>query len=115
MDSVAFKKFISYIIYSNALYIWTLPNIYVYITYPWKKIKVNYIVNTFILIPLSQKLQLRQGFKLLKRLKKDINIVSNLFFDFFIRLTWHHSSYNHIPIHYNHEIVNVIKIQNSHL
>jgi hypothetical protein len=63
---------------------------------------------------LKQKLQWKQGFKLFKRTQKDITI-SNLFLDFFIRLTWHHYSYNHIPIHYNHEIINVIKIQNSPL
>jgi len=40
---------------------------------------------------------------------------SNLFLDFFIRLTWHHSNYSHIPIHCNYEIVNVIKIQNNPL
>jgi hypothetical protein len=80
-----------------------------------RKLKSIALFNTFILIPLRRKLQLKQGFKLFKRTQKDVNIISNLFLDFFIRLTWHHSSYSHIPIHYNHEIVNVIKIQNSPL
>jgi hypothetical protein len=42
-------------------------------------------------------------------------IISNLFLKFFIKLTWHFSSYSHIPIHYNHEIINIIKIQSSPL
>jgi hypothetical protein len=54
-----------------------------------KKSKHNFyaLFNTFLLIPLRQKLQLRQGFKLFKMTKKDINIISNVFLDFFIRLT----------------------------
>jgi hypothetical protein len=48
---------------------------------------------------------------LFKRTQKDINIISNLFLDFYIRLTWHHFSYRHIPIHYNREITNVIKFK----
>jgi hypothetical protein len=71
------------------------------------------LFNTFLLIPLRWKLQLKQALKLFKRTQKDIDIISNILLDFFIRLTWHHSSYNHVPIHYNHEIINVIKIQNS--
>jgi hypothetical protein len=64
---------------------------------------------------LIQKLQLKQRFKLFKKIQNDINIISSLFLDFLIRLTWHHFNYNHKPIHYNHEIINVIKIQNSPL
>jgi hypothetical protein len=76
-----------------------------------RKLKSIALFITFLLIPLRQKLQLRQRLKLFKRTQKEFNIISNLFLDFFIRLTWHHSSYNHIPIHYNHEIINVVKIQ----
>jgi hypothetical protein len=47
------------------------------------KLKSIALFNTFILIPLRQKLQLKQGLKLLKRIQKDINIISNLFLDFF--------------------------------
>jgi hypothetical protein len=50
-------------------------------------LKLIALFNTFLLIPLSQKLQLKQGFKLFKRTQKDINIKSNLFLDFFIELT----------------------------
>jgi len=64
---------------------------------------------------LEWKLQLKQGFKSFKRIKKYIYIISNLFMDFLIRLTWHHSSYIHKQIHYNHEIINVIRFQNSPL
>jgi len=78
-----------------------------------RKLKSITLFNRFLLIPLRWKLQLKQGFKLFKKIQKDIYIIFNLFLDFFIRLTWHHSSYNHIPIYYNHEIVNVIKIQNN--
>jgi hypothetical protein len=42
------------------------------------------LFNTFLLIPLKQKLQLRQGLKLFKRIQKGINILSNLFFDFLL-------------------------------
>jgi hypothetical protein len=52
-------------------------------------------------------------FKLFKRIQNDIYIISNLLLDFFNRLTQHHSIYSQILIPYNHEIVNVIKIQNS--
>jgi hypothetical protein len=58
------------------------------------------LFNAFLLIPLKQKLQLKQGFKLFKKTQKDINIISNLFLDFFIRLTWHPFSYSHIAMHY---------------
>jgi hypothetical protein len=90
--------------------IWTLPNIDACITYPWIFLKLIALFNTFFFIPLKWKLWLRDGFKLFKRTQKDIYIVSNLFLDSFIRLRWHHYNYNHTPIHYNHEIVNTIKI-----
>jgi hypothetical protein len=88
-------------------------NIDVCITYPWKKLKSTALFITFLLIILRWKLQLRQGFKLVKKTQKDIYIISNLFLIFFNRLTWHHSNYYHILIPCNHEIMNVIKIQNS--
>jgi hypothetical protein len=66
------------------------------------------LFNTFILIPLRWKLQVKQGLKLFNMIQNDIYIMSNLLLDFFIRLTWNHSSYSHIPTHYNHERVNVI-------
>jgi len=68
------------------------PNIDVCIIYPWKKLKSITFFNTFLLIILRWKLQLRQGFKLVKKIQKDIYIISNLFLDFFNILTWHHSS-----------------------
>jgi hypothetical protein len=68
------------------------PNIDVCIIYPWKQLKSITFFNTFLLIILRWKLQLRQGFKLVKKIQKDIYIISNLFLDFFNRLTWHHSS-----------------------
>jgi hypothetical protein len=106
----------SYILhYFSKCIIWTLPNIDVRITYPWKNLKSIALFNIFLLIHLRWKLQLKQGLKLFKRTQRDINNTSNLFLDFFIRLTWHHSNYSYIPIHYNHEIINVIKIQNSPL
>jgi hypothetical protein len=86
------------------------PNIDVCTIYPWKNLKSIALFNTFLLIILRWKLQLKQGFKLIKRIQKDICIISNLLLEFFNRLTWHHSSYNHIPIPYNHEITNIIKI-----
>jgi hypothetical protein len=58
---------------------------------------------TFFLIPWKWKLQLKQGFKLFKRIQKEIYIASNPILGFFIRLTWHHYNYNHTPIYYNHE------------
>jgi hypothetical protein len=49
--------------------------------------------------------------------QKDIYIISSLFLKFLI--DYHDiiqkDSYNHILILYNHEIINVIKIQNSPL
>jgi hypothetical protein len=112
MDYVAFKFLRSYII---KCIIWTFPNIDACITYPWKKIGINALFDTFLLFSLKWKLHLKQGFKLLKRTQNNNNIISNLFLDFFITLTCHHSSYSYILIHYNHEIINVMKIQNSHL
>jgi hypothetical protein len=67
--------------------------------------QLHYLIYSFWFF-LKQKLQLRQGLKLFKKIQKDINIISNLFLNFFVRLTWHYSCYNHIPIHYNHEIIN---------
>ncbi len=61
------------------------------------KLKSIALFNTFLLIPLRWKLQLKQRFK-------RTFILYPIYF-----------SYSHIPIHCNHEIVNVIKIQNSHL
>jgi hypothetical protein len=52
-----------------------------------RKLKSIAFFNTFIMTPLKQKIQLKQGLKLFKRIQKDINIVSNLFLDFFTRLT----------------------------
>jgi hypothetical protein len=45
-----------------------------------RKLKLIALFNTFLLIPLKQKLQFRQG---LERTRKDINIIANLFLDFF--------------------------------
>jgi len=78
-----------------------------------KEIGLFALFNTFLLIPLKWRLQLKQELKLFKRIQNNIYIISNLFLDFFIRSTWQHSSYSHIPICYNHEIINVINIQNS--
>jgi hypothetical protein len=47
-------------------------------------LKLIALFNTFILIPLRWKLQLKQGLKLFKRTQKHINIISNLFLDIFI-------------------------------
>jgi len=52
-----------------------------------RELKSITLFNTFLFIPLRQKLQLKQGLELFKRTQKDINIISNLFLDFFIRLT----------------------------
>jgi hypothetical protein len=49
-----------------------------------KKLKSIALFNTFILIPLRWKLQLKQGFQLFKRTQKDRYIISNLFLDFLI-------------------------------
>jgi hypothetical protein len=104
----------SYIVYySIKCIIWTLPNICMqYLS--MKKLKSITLFNTFLLIPLKWKLQLKQGLKLFKMTQKDIHILSNLFLHF-IKLTWHHYNYNHTSIHYNHEIINAIKIQNGPL
>jgi len=73
----------SYIIYYLIkCIIWTFPNINVCITYPWKKIEINCIVYYVHFNPLRWKLQVRQGFKLLKKTQKDIYIISNLLLDF---------------------------------
>jgi hypothetical protein len=61
------------------------------------------------------KITIKKKIKLFKKTEKDIHIVSDLFLNYFIKLTWHHDSYSNTPIHYNHEIVNVIQIQNSPL
>jgi hypothetical protein len=71
--------------------------------------------DTFSLFSLKWKLQLKQGFRLLKRTQKNNNIISNPFLDIFITLTRYDSSYSHIPIHNNCETVNVMKIQNNPL
>ncbi len=52
-----------------------------------RKLKSIALFNTFLLILLRRKLQLKQGAKLFKKTQKDINIISNLFLEFFIRLT----------------------------
>jgi hypothetical protein len=52
-----------------------------------RKLKSITLFNTFFFIPLKQKLQLKQGLKFFKRTQKDINIISNLFLNFFIQLT----------------------------
>jgi hypothetical protein len=49
-----------------------------------RKLKSIALFNTFILIPLRWKLQLKQVFKLFKRIQKDRYIISNLFLDFLI-------------------------------
>jgi hypothetical protein len=49
-----------------------------------RKLKSIALFNTFLLIHLKQKLQLKQGFKLFQRTQKDINIISNLFLDFLL-------------------------------
>jgi hypothetical protein len=49
-----------------------------------RKLKSIALFNTFLFIPVRQKLQLKQGLKLFKRIQKDINIISNLFVDFSI-------------------------------
>jgi hypothetical protein len=74
-----------------------------------RKLKSIALFNIFLLIPLRWELQLRQGLKLFKKTQKDIYIISNLFIDFFNKLAWHHISYSHMPIPYNHEIINVMK------
>jgi hypothetical protein len=80
-----------------------------------RKLNLIAFFNTFFIIPIKWNLQLKEGFKLLKRTQKDIYVISNLFLDLFTRLTWHHYTNNHIPIPYNHEIINVIKVQNNPL
>jgi len=80
-----------------------------------KKIEINALFDTFFFFSVKWKLQLKQGFKLLKRTQKNNNIISNLFLGIFITLTWYDSSYSHIPIHYNRETINVMKIQNNPL
>jgi len=75
-----------------------------------------YIYIYIYIDPIKMKFMIKTKLKLFKRTQKDIYIIFNLFLDFFNRLlTWRQSSYSHIPIPYNHEIVNVIKIQNSPL
>jgi hypothetical protein len=49
-----------------------------------RKLNSIALFNTFILIPLRWKLQLKQGLKLLKRTQNDKYIISNLFLDFLI-------------------------------
>jgi len=66
-----------------------------------------------LILLLRWKLQLEQGLKLFKVIQKDIYI--QFIFRFFVILTWHHSSYKHITIHYNYKEINAIKIQNSPL
>jgi hypothetical protein len=51
-----------------------------------RKLKSIALFNILLFIPLSQKFQLQQGLKLLKRTENDINIISNLFLNFLIRL-----------------------------
>ncbi len=79
-----------------------------------RKLKLIAFFNTFLFIPLRWKLQLKQRFNYLKGLKRTY-IISNLFLDSFNRFTWHHCGYSHIQIPCNHEIINVIKIQNNPL
>jgi len=114
MDFVAFQILISYIIQSNTLCEHCQTYMYALFIHE-SKLKSIVLVNTILLILLSWKLQLKQGFKLFKKIQKDIYIISNLFLIFFIKLTWHHSTYSYILILYNHEIINVIKIQNNPL
>jgi hypothetical protein len=52
-----------------------------------RKLKSISLFNTLFLISSKQKLQSKQGLKLFKKTQNDINIISNLFLDFFIRLT----------------------------
>jgi hypothetical protein len=52
-----------------------------------KKLKSIALFNTFLLIPLRRKLQLKQGLKLFKMTQRDINNISNLLLYFLIRLT----------------------------
>jgi len=60
-------------------------NIDVCIIYSQKKIEINYIILFFRAF--KMKMQLKQRLKLLERTQKYIYIISNLFLNFFIRLT----------------------------
>jgi hypothetical protein len=86
MDFVIFKILISYIIQSNALYEHCQTYMYALFIHE-RKLKLIALFNTFLFIPLRQKLQLKHGFKLFKRIQKDINTTFNLFLEFFSKLT----------------------------
>jgi hypothetical protein len=91
--------------------IWALPNIDVCIIYWWKKIEFNCI----ILYSFNMKIIIKTRTQIiLKDSKVNLCFIQSIF-GFFIWLTWYHCNYNHTPIHYIHEEINVIKIQNSPL
>ncbi len=107
----------SYIIhYLIKCIIWTLLNIYVYINYSWEKIEVNCIVWYISFDYLKMKITIKTNIQIIQKDSKGLKKTSILYpIHFLIPLPWHHFSYSHIPFHYNREIINVIKIQNSPL
>jgi hypothetical protein len=68
-------------------------------------IKENWSQLHYLIIPFDS---FKMKMTIKTKIQKDIYIISNLFLNFFNRLIWHHSSYSHIPIPYNHEIINII-------
>jgi hypothetical protein len=92
----------------------TLPNLDVCSIDLWNKLKSIALFNAFLLIPWKWKCSYNKYSYYFKWFKTTY-IVSNLLLDFLIILTWYHFTYNHTPIHYSRELINVIKTQNSHL